>query len=157
MPRPDWKALAAAATEARTHAHAKYSGFRVGAAALCTDGSIVVGCNVENATFGLTVCAERNVASRAVLEGKQLLALAVVTGAEQPTPPCGMCRQVLAEFAGPELPIQSVTLAGVTARYTLGALLPHAFTSASVASLGKAVRQPSSPKRPKRGGPRAAP
>jgi cytidine deaminase len=100
----------------------------VGAALLFDDGSIASGCNVENASFGLTVCAERNAIGAMVLSGRQLGACAIVVDSEIPTPPCGMCRQVLAEFAGPDLIVRSRTLKGDEAAYTLGELLPHAFT-----------------------------
>lgn len=132
MARIDWSALFAAAQEARAHAHAPYSSFQVGAAILCADGRVVVGCNVENATYGLTVCAERNAVGQLVLLRAAPVAVAIVTGAATPTPPCGACRQVLAEFAGPSLPIRSATLGGAKAAFTLGALLPHAFTQRSL-------------------------
>ncbi len=132
MARIDWNRLFAAAQEARTHAHAPYSSFHVGAAILCADGRIVVGCNVENVTFGLTVCAERNAVAQLVLARGTPRAVAIVTGASTPTPPCGACRQVLAEFAGPTLPVRSATLQGARVSSTLGRLLPQAFTPADL-------------------------
>ena len=125
---PQWSQLFEAATAARLKAHAPYSQFQVGAAFECDDGSIVSGCNVENASYGLTVCAERNAMARTVFEGKKVLAVAIVTEAKWVTPPCGMCRQVLAEFCAPTMPIRSRTTSGQEARYTLKGLLPHAFT-----------------------------
>ncbi len=124
----DWKRLFAAAASARKKAHAPYSRFSVGAALLLDDGSVVSGCNVENASYGLTVCAERNAVGAMVLLGRKPVACAIVVDSEVPTPPCGMCRQVLAEFAGPGLPIRSRTLHQDEAQYTLGELLPHTFT-----------------------------
>jgi cytidine deaminase len=125
-----WERLFEAAAEARTRAHVPYSHFPVGAAALYADGAIVTGCNVENASYGLTICAERTAIARAVAEGHPgLRALAIVVDTAQPCPPCGMCRQVMAEFAGPTLPVRSRTPKGDEARYSLQELLPHAFTS----------------------------
>jgi len=124
-----WDALFEVASASRERAYAPYSKFLVGAAALFDDGTISPGCNVENATYGLTVCAERNAIGRAVGEGKQKLkAVAVVVDSREPCPPCGMCRQVMAEFAGPDLPVRMRDLKGREASYTLGDLLPHAFT-----------------------------
>lgn len=124
-----WEQLFEIATHARTRAHAPYSNFPVGAAALYADGSIVPGCNVENASYGLSACAERNALCRGVGEGKKgLVAVAVVVDTPEPCPPCGMCRQVMAEFGAPDLPVRSRNLSGAEARYTLEGLLPHAFT-----------------------------
>jgi cytidine deaminase len=124
----DWDALAAAAEAARQRAHAPYSGFQVGAAALFADGAIVSGANVENASYGLTVCAERHAVAAGVLGGHgRLRALLVTAASERPVPPCGACRQVLAEFADAALPIESRTPAGARVRHRLGDLLPEAF------------------------------
>lgn len=124
----DWNALFAAAEQARQRAHAPYSKFQVGAALLLADGSVAAGCNVENASYGLTVCAERNAIGAATLKGQKPVAVAIVVDSRDPTPPCGMCRQVLAEFGDAALPVASRTLKGQEARWTLGELLPHAFT-----------------------------
>ena len=141
----DWEPLLAAAWAAREHAHAPYSGFRVGAALRTTDGALVAGCNVENAAYPLCTCAERGTVAAAVGQGLLrpggLQALVVVTGADRLTPPCGACRQVLVEFAG-ALPI---LLANGRARalHDLADLLPHAFSGqdftppASVPNLSK--------------------
>lgn len=125
---PPWADMFEAATQARRAAHAPYSKFPVGAAVWTADGAILPGCNVENASYGLSVCAERNAIARTVLEGKKVLAVAIVVDTPTPTPPCGVCRQVLAEFAGPTLPVRSRNLQGRESAWTLGELLPHAFT-----------------------------
>jgi cytidine deaminase len=126
---PEWDPLLAAAWGAWAHAHAPYSGFKVGAAILLRNGTVEAGCNVENAAYPLTVCAERNAIGAAVAKGMrdgELVALAVVTEAGDLTPPCGGCRQVIAEFAG-TLP---VLLANRRERalHDISDLLPHAFT-----------------------------
>jgi cytidine deaminase len=124
-----WEQLFTAASEARRLAYAPYSKFLVGAAALFEDGLITSGCNVENASYGLAMCAERNAIGAAIAKGKKkLLAIAIVVDSKEPTPPCGMCRQVMAEFGDPELPVRMRNLEGAEGRYTLKELLPHAFT-----------------------------
>ena len=130
----DWEPLLGAAWEAWARAYAPYSGFRVGAALLRADGSIVPGCNVENAAYPVGQCAERTAVCAAVSRGMApggLLALAVVTEAGTLSPPCGACRQVLAEFAE-GLP---VLLANRTDRSLceLRDLLPQAFTGRHLA------------------------
>ncbi len=125
----DWAPLFAAADAARKRAHARYSNFQVGAAILCEDGTIIGGCNVENASFGLTLCAERNAIGHMVCEGKKLAAVAIVVDSRRPIPPCGMCRQVMAEFGSATLEVRTRTLQGAEEQYTLGNLLPHAFTA----------------------------
>ncbi len=124
----DWEPLFAAAEAARQRAYAHYSKFQVGAALLCSDGTIIAGCNVENASYGLTLCAERSAIARMVVEGRTLKAVAIVVNSEKPTPPCGMCRQVIAEFGPASTEVRSRTTNGAQAQYTLGELLPHAFT-----------------------------
>jgi cytidine deaminase len=125
---PAWDALLEAAWAARDRAHAPYSHFQVGAALLTTSGQVVAGCNVENAAYPVGLCAERGAISAAVAQGMapgELAAAVVVTDAERLTPPCGACRQVLAEFAE-DLPI---LLANRQTRqlHHLAALLPHSF------------------------------
>jgi cytidine deaminase len=118
--------LIAAATEARERAYAPYSRFAVGAAVLA-GGRIFSGCNVENASYGLAMCAERAAIFTAVAAGEQRIdAVAIVTGADGPTPPCGACRQVLREF-GPDATVISATTAGKRTQHTLSQLLPDSF------------------------------
>jgi cytidine deaminase len=120
--------LARAARAARRRAYAPYSGFRVGAAVRAGD-AIHAGCNVENASYGLTVCAERVAVAAAVAAGaRRIDAIAVASGTDEPTPPCGACLQTLAEFAGPALPVRLVGARGGKIDTTLGELLPRAFT-----------------------------
>ncbi len=127
----DHDALIQAATEAHARAYAPYSRFQVGAAVLGQSGRIYRGCNVENVSYGLSSCAERNAIFGAVMEGeRQFSAVAVVTGAETPTPPCGACRQVLLEFAaGGDMEVVMVSLNGARKIMRLSALLPESFTS----------------------------
>ncbi|HUF82219.1 MAG TPA: cytidine deaminase [Burkholderiales bacterium] len=127
MSEIDWPALKAAALDVQTRAYVPYSNYRVGAALLTAGGEIVAGCNVENATFGATCCAERTAVFAAVAAGHQeFRAVAVVTNGTAPGTPCGICRQVLAEF-GSDMEVLCFTPEGVEARYLLSELLPHAF------------------------------
>jgi cytidine deaminase len=124
--------LRAAALGAMSRAYAPYSNFRVGAALQDKDGRVFIGCNVENASFGGTICAERAALAAALVAGSRTFErLVVATEAMEPTPPCGVCRQVLVEFA-PAIEIISVTTAGQEARWTLDALLPSPFTPHSL-------------------------
>jgi len=121
-----------AATAAMHRAYAPYSQFRVGAALLTPDGAVFSGCNVESASSPAGSCAERGALMAAVAAGqRQFTQLLVVTEADEPTPPCGVCRQALMEFA-PELDIASVTTSGAEARWRLSELLPHPFTPQSL-------------------------
>lgn len=123
----DSERLVVAARDARWCAIAPYSGFRVGAALLVPDGRIVTGCNIENASYGLTVCAERVALLKALSDGERTFTgLAVVADTTTPTPPCGACRQLLWEFCG-DVPILLANLERVTARYQLAALFPVPF------------------------------
>jgi cytidine deaminase len=123
----NWKALFSAAEHARANAYAPYSKFKVGVAVLTQDGDIIEGCNVENASYGLTVCAERNALAAMVVKGKKPSAIAIRVDSEKPTPPCGACRQVISELASPDIEIRSRTAGGTAEKYTLVELLPHAF------------------------------
>ncbi len=124
----DRKALVAAATEARERAYAPYSRFKVGAALLCKDGSVYTGCNVENASYGLTCCAERTAIFKAVSDGKtEFVSIAIVLDSPDPSAPCGACRQVIYEF-GPSI---EVIMANVGSDrmdvMSIAELLPRAF------------------------------
>lgn len=119
--------LLAAARTAREFAVAPFSGFKVGAALLTPKGEVVGGCNVENATYGLTVCAERIALFKALSEGRrEFTHVAVVADTEKPTPPCGACRQLLWEFGG-DLEVILGNLTKETARFKLSALFPYPF------------------------------
>lgn len=123
-----WQRLSDAARTASAHAYCRYSAFRVGAALLTTDGTIAHGCNVENASFGLTSCAERNAIFRAIGDGAtRILALAVYTPTKAPVSPCGACRQVIAEFADDTLEIRCFCDGADVTAFTLASLLPHRF------------------------------
>jgi cytidine deaminase len=125
-------ALLERATDAMERAYAPYSGFKVGAALLGVDGSITEGCNVENASYPAGICAERAAVAAAVTRGvRTFAAIVIVTEAEVPTPPCGLCRQVLVEFA-PQLEVISVTRGGAQAKWSMSELLPAAFTPTSM-------------------------
>ena len=110
-------------------AYAPYSHFRVGAALQGLDGTVHVGCNVENATYPAGICAERTAVSRAVADGiRDFTAIVICTEAAVPTPPCGICRQVLHEFA-PRLLVTSITTGGARQSWRLDDLLPAAFAA----------------------------
>ena len=120
-------ALIEAAIQARENAHAGFSNFKVGAAVQDDSGRIHTGCNVENATYGLTVCAERVAIFKAISEGaRKFTRVAVVADTEKLTPPCGACRQILWEFCG-DVEIILANLDGKTETLRLGALFPRAF------------------------------
>lgn len=126
MPSDEFDALVARAREARKNAYAPYSGFAVGAALLCRDGSVFEGANVENASYGLSMCAERNAVAAALGAGRRDFRAIAVAGPENAiTAPCGACRQVLSEF-GPAIDVLFTTPGGST-QTTLDRLLPHAF------------------------------
>ena len=119
--------LVVAARRARRNAVAPYSGFKVGAALLTSDGTVVAGCNIENATYGLTLCAERVAMFTALAAGhRRFTRIAVVADTTAPTPPCGACRQILWEFAG-DLEIVLASLRRETGRHQLADLLPLPF------------------------------
>ena len=131
MNNPARQALIDAAQGARHHAHAPYSHFLVGAAVRTKSGKIFTGCNVENATFGLTVCAERVAVWKAISEGeREFDAVAVVTESDRLTPPCGACRQILWEFCG-DAEIILANSKGQEETYRLSALFPKPFDASN--------------------------
>jgi cytidine deaminase len=116
------------AKAARDNAHAPYSTFHVGAALLASDGRVFTGCNVENSTYGLSMCAERVAIFKAVSEGEREIAkVAVVTDHDEIAPPCGCCRQMIWEFSGNKTEVILANLAGDVRRYRIQDLLPEAF------------------------------
>ena len=119
--------LITAARVVRLRAQAGYSGFKVGAALELTDGTIVAGCNIENATYGLTLCAERVALVKALSDGHtKFTRVAVVADTDAPVPPCGPCRQLLWEYCG-DIEVVMANLNGPTGRYRLSQLLPLPF------------------------------
>jgi cytidine deaminase len=129
--------LISAAKQARENAHAPYSNFRVGAALRATSGRIFGGCNVENSTYGLTVCAERVAIFKAISEGERRFdAIAVVTDTNQLTPPCGACRQLIWEFCG-DIPIILANLKKKVEIAQMSDLFPRPFDSANLSKKQK--------------------
>ena len=123
------KELITAATEVRENAFAPYSDFRVGAAVESESGTIYTGCNVESASYGLTVCAERVAIWKGISQGeKKFGSIAVVVDTEELTPPCGVCRQIIWEFCG-DVPVILANLHGKTETVQMAELLPRAFDS----------------------------
>ena len=121
------KDLIELASKAREHAHAPFSNFKVGAAVVTENGEIYSGCNVESASYGLTVCAERVAIWKAVSEGHcKFIGIVVVADTEELTPPCGTCRQIIWEFGG-DMPIVFANLNGKHETFSSSELLPHAF------------------------------
>lgn len=124
---PASEPLVAAARAARERAVADFSGFRVGAALETADGQIITGCNIENASYGLTVCAERVAIFKAISEGHRAFTrIVVVADTASPTPPCGACRQIMWEFCG-DIEVVMANLTTVTASLQMKALLPLPF------------------------------
>ena len=127
MAASDHRSLVDAARRARHHAVATFSNFKVGAALEAADGTVITGCNVENATYGLTICAERVAMFKALSEGhRQFSRVAIVADTEDPTPPCGACRQILWEFGG-DLEVVLANLTQEKAVHRLKELLPLPF------------------------------
>lgn len=136
MANPVDEELVARALAMRARAYAPYSRFTVGASLRCADGTVVDGCNVENASYGLCICGERTAVSAAVAQGHQRFTqIAVATGASPPASPCGMCRQVLAEFAvDGDIDVVLVNDAGERVVTSVRALLPLSFHHAQLTS-----------------------
>jgi len=121
--------LVAAASAARGNAYAPYSRFRVGAALLDENNRLFTGCNVENASYGATCCGERTAIYKAISDGSlRIRRLAIVSDRDEPCVPCGICRQVIAEFSAPDFILLAATPSGYSKRYTLAELLPDAFS-----------------------------
>lgn len=119
------------AIEARAHAYTPYSNFKVGAVLLCEDGQTISGCNVENAAYSPSNCAERTALFSAIATGhapKSFKALAVIGDTSEPITPCGVCRQVMSELCDPDMPVIMGNLAGEIKQTTVSELLPGAFT-----------------------------
>ena len=124
----NWDPLIEAARAVRDRAYAPYSGFSVGAAILTESGEIHAGCNIENRSFGGTICAERVAVGTAVASGSQTLrAVVVISETEPPAAPCGLCLQVLTEFGGPDLPVLLTNPQGNRQELLLADLHPHPF------------------------------
>lgn len=124
------KNLIRLANDAKDRAYAPYSNFKVGACIKGASGAYYLGCNVENASIGASVCAERAAIYKAISEAERGFdVLAIITSGEQPSVPCGMCMQVIAELCDPDMPIISANRAGKYALYYAGDLLPHAFSA----------------------------
>lgn len=131
-PAIDWPALEAAAHAVRKNAYAPYSGYHVGAALLADDGRVFVGANVENASYGLAQCAERSAIGAAVAAGAtRFVAIAIASPGDRPATPCGMCRQVLAEFP-PSFPVRCIAQRGEPVTSNVADLLPAAFGPAEL-------------------------
>ncbi len=129
---PDLATLRDLALSAMERAYAPYSRFKVGAALVGIDGSVHAACNVENAAFPAGTCAERAAISAAVAHGvRRFTRIVIASSAEDPTPPCGMCRQALIEFS-PELEVVSITRSGKESHWRLSELLPQAFSPRSL-------------------------
>jgi len=125
--KEEFKKLIKEAEKARKRAYTPYSKFQVGAAVLCADGKIFTGCNIENASFGLAVCAERVAIFKAISEGStKFEAIAVISDTDKPCSPCGACRQVISEF-GKDIPLIMANLKGDFKIKKIKELLPEAF------------------------------
>jgi len=124
----NWDPLIEAAQAVRDRAYAPYSGFRVGAAILMDGGDVHAGCNIENRSFGGTICAERVAVGSAVASGSQAIrAVVVISETEPPAAPCGLCLQVLTEFGGPDLPVLLINPQGSRQEFVLADLHPYPF------------------------------
>lgn len=129
----DKEQVVQAAIEARSRAYAPYSNYSVGAAVLATSGRIYQGCNIENASYGLTICAERVALSSAVAAGEKAFELLVVAGgAEKPGMPCGACRQFIVEWTTPDFPVIVVSASGQRIELSIAELMPYAFDPTSL-------------------------
>ncbi|HKM42968.1 MAG TPA: cytidine deaminase [Limnochordia bacterium] len=132
------KELMDAALRAREQAYVPYSNYKVGAALLAADGKVFTGCNIENAAYSPSNCAERTAIFKAISEGAtEFRALAVIADSADPVTPCGVCRQVMAEFFDPQTPVYLGNIKGDMVATTLSELLPGAFTSQALTQEGR--------------------
>ncbi|MCL2178916.1 MAG: cytidine deaminase [Proteobacteria bacterium] len=138
MHNAPWEELTACANKARLHAYAPYSKLLVGAA-VWAGGRIFSGCNVENASFGLTLCAERNALAHTIAQAERPKALLLLADTPHPIVPCGACRQVLVELCTPELPLLCCTLSGLQRPLLLSQLLPFAFDKSFLGPAPRAI------------------
>ena len=137
---PDLAQLVSTAREARSRAIATFSGFKVGAALETADGHVITGCNIENATYGLTLCAERVALFKALSDGhREFVRVVVVADTRNPTPPCGPCRQLLWEYCG-DIEVVLANLSEVCATYRMSDLLPLPFDARLLAEDDQATR-----------------
>lgn len=122
------KKLVMLAVKAKNNAYVPYSGFHVGAALYADNGKYYTGCNVENASYGATICAERTAAVKAISDGaKKILAMAVSSDSNKPTMPCGICRQFISEFCSANMPLYLSNHSGEYESYSFEEILPHSF------------------------------
>jgi len=125
---PSDRELIKRAQIARKSAHAPYSRFQVGSALLAADGRVFTGCNIENATYSLTMCAERVAIFKAASEGvREILKVVIVADTDTPTPPCGCCRQMIWEFASPQTEVILANLSGQVEKFKIDTLFPNSF------------------------------
>ena len=137
-PRAALRKLLGAARSVRLRAYAPYSRFEVGAAVLADDGRVYAGCNVENSSYGLCLCAERNAMGQAIARGaKRIEAAAIVTSTRPPSPPCGMCLQTFVELGHPGMELLLASTAGDEEVVKLSDLMPRAFDRAFLADAAK--------------------
>ena len=129
--------LCSLAIEAMGHSYSPYSGYKVGAALLCADGTVYQGCNIENAAYSPTICAERTAIFKAVYDGHRTFSAIAICGGKDGQitglfPPCGVCRQVMQEFCGPDFMVYLAGPEGTYRGYPLKEMLPHSFSSAEL-------------------------
>ncbi len=125
---PEAQELVILAVKARENAYVPYSGFHVGAALIADNGKIYTGCNIENASYGATICAERTAITKAISDGaKKILAIAVSSDSDKATMPCGICRQFMVEFCASDMPLYLSDRNGRFESYPFDEILPHSF------------------------------
>jgi len=131
------ESLVRLAVEAKENAYVPYSGFHVGAALYADNGKVYTGCNVENASYGASICAERTAVVKAVSDGaRRILAIAISSDSNNPTMPCGICRQFISEFCAPDMPLYLSNRQGEYKVYTFDDILPHSFKPSDLEDVG---------------------